>query len=128
MTYVVGSQSQVSNSPSRSHHSTPPGGGGSTGEGGYPDTPGKRLSLLIDSNDEEALRREVEGLGSGGRAPGPSGGGGKPSSSAKMRIDYGKQPLSEPPILKESETYFDGVTGPLVTSQGENYVAIEKTF
>jgi hypothetical protein len=39
MTYVVGSQSQVPNSLSRSHHSTPPSGGGSTGEGGYPDTP-----------------------------------------------------------------------------------------
>jgi hypothetical protein len=67
-------------------------------------------------------------MGSGGGAPGPSGGGGGPSSSVKMRIDYGKQPLSEPPILRESETYFDGVTGSLVTSQGENSATIEKTF
>jgi hypothetical protein len=130
MTYVVGSQLQVSNSPSRSHHSTPSGGGGSMGEGGYLDTPGKgvRLSPLINSDDEKALRREVEGLDSGRGAPGPSGGSGGPSSSTKMRIGYGKQPLLEPPILKENETCFDGVTGPLVTSQGENSAAIEKTF
>jgi hypothetical protein len=43
MTNVVGSQLQVPNSPSRSHHSTPTGGGGSTEEGGYPDTPSKGL-------------------------------------------------------------------------------------
>jgi hypothetical protein len=55
MTYVVGSQSQVPNSPSRSHHSTPLGGGGSTGEGGYPETPSKGLNPLIDSDDEEAF-------------------------------------------------------------------------
>jgi hypothetical protein len=70
----------------------------------------------------------VEGIGSGGGAPGPSGGGGKPSSSAKMRIDFGKQPHSEPPILRETETCFDGLTGPLVTSQGENSVVMERTF
>jgi hypothetical protein len=51
---------------------------------------------LINSDDEEALRREVEGMGSGGRAPGPSRGGGEPSSSARMQIDFGKQPSSEP--------------------------------
>jgi hypothetical protein len=55
MTYVVGSQSQVPRSPSKS----PPGGGGSTRskEGGYPNTPSKRvrLSPLINSDDDEAL-------------------------------------------------------------------------
>jgi hypothetical protein len=84
MTNVVGSQSRVPRSPSKS----PPGGGGlaGSGEGGYPDTPGKgvRLSPLIFSNDEEAHRRHVDGLGSGRGAPGPSGGGGEPSSSARM--------------------------------------------
>jgi hypothetical protein len=128
MTYVVGSQLQVPNSQSRFHHSTPPGGSVSTGEGGYPDTPGKGLSPLIDSDDEEALRREVEGLDSDGGVPGPLGGGEGPSSSAKMRTNYRKQPLSKPPILRESETCFDGVTSPLVTSQGENSTVVEKTF
>jgi hypothetical protein len=132
MTYVVGSQSQVPRSPSRFHHSILPGGGGSTGsgEGGYPNTPGKevRLSPLIDSDDEDALRRVVEGIGSSRGAPGPSGGGGEPSSRTKMRIDFGKQPCSEPPILKETEIYFDGLTGPLVTNQGENSAAMERTF
>jgi hypothetical protein len=131
MTYVVGSLSQVPNSPSRSYHSIPPGGGGAStrsGEGRYPDTQCKRLSPLIDSDDEEALRREVEGLDSSGGAPGPSRGGGKHSSSMRMRIDYGKQPLSEPPILRENETCFNGVTSPLVTSQEENSTAVERTF
>jgi hypothetical protein len=120
MTYVVGSQSQVPRSPSKSL----------PGEGGYPDTPGKgvRLSPLIDSDDPDAFRRVVEGIGSGGRAPEPSGGGGEPSSSAKVQIDFGKQPRSEPPILRETETYFDGLTGPLVTSQGKNFTALERTF
>jgi hypothetical protein len=45
-----------------------------------------------------------------------------------MRINFGKHPCSEPPILRETETYFDGLTGPLVTSQGENSVALERTF
>jgi hypothetical protein len=119
MTYVVGSQSQVPNSPSRSYHSTLLGGGGASTrfrEGGYPDTLGKKLSPLIDSDDEKALRREVEELGSGGGALEPSKEGGERSSSARMQIDYWKQPLSEPPILMESETCFDGVTSPLVTS------------
>ena len=84
MTYVVGSQSQVPRSSSKS----PPSGGGSTrsGEGGYPNTPckGVRLSPLIDSDNKEAHRRHVEGLDSGGRAPVTSGGGGEPSSSTKM--------------------------------------------
>jgi hypothetical protein len=42
MTYIVGSQSQVPRSPSKS----PPRGGGvlGSGEGGYPDTPGKGVS------------------------------------------------------------------------------------
>jgi hypothetical protein len=120
MTYVVGSQSQVPRSLSKSLPS----------EGGYPDTPGKgvKLSPLIDSDDLDAFRRVVEGIGSGGGAPGPSGGGGEPSSSAKMRIDFGKQPRSEPLILRETETYFDGLTGPLVTSHGENSAALETTF
>jgi hypothetical protein len=60
--------------------------------------------------------------------PGPGGVGGGTFSSTKMRIDYGKQPLSEPPILRESETCFDGVTSPLVTSQGENSAVVKKTF
>ena len=70
----------------------------------------------------------VEGIGSGGGTPGPLGGRGEPSSSTKMRIDFGKQPSSKPPILKETNTYFDGLTGPLVTSQGENSAALERTF
>jgi hypothetical protein len=88
MTYVVGSQSQVPRSPLKS----PPGGGGVpwSGEGGYPDTPGKRLSPLIYSDDEAAQRSELEGMGSSGGPPGPSGGGGEPSSSARMRIEFGK--------------------------------------
>jgi hypothetical protein len=118
MTYVVGLQSQVPRSPSKS----PPGGGGVlwSGEGGYPDTLGKRLSPLIYSNDEAARRSELEGMGSGGGPPGPSGGGGEPSSSARMRIDFGKQPSSEPPIIRDDDTFFNGLTGPMVTSQGKN--------
>jgi hypothetical protein len=87
MTYVVGSQSQVPRSPSKS----PPGGGGVSwsGEGGYPDTPGKQLSPLIFSNDKDARRSELEGMGSGGGPPEPSGGGGEPSLSARMRTDFG---------------------------------------
>jgi hypothetical protein len=67
MIYVVGSQSQVPRSPSKS----PPD------EGGYPDTPSKKVSLspLIDSDNEDALQRVVEGIGSGGGPSGPSGGG-----------------------------------------------------
>jgi hypothetical protein len=84
MTYVVGSQSQVPRSPSKS----PPGRGGvlGSGEGGYPDTPDKgvRLNPLIFSDDEEARRSEVDKMGSGRRAPGPSGGGREPSSSTRM--------------------------------------------
>jgi hypothetical protein len=132
MTYVVGSQSQVPRSPLRFYHCTPHGGSGSTrsGEGGYPDTPDKgvRLSPLIDCDDEKALRRVIEGVGSSKGAPGPSGGSGEPSSSVKMQIDFEKQPRSEPPILRETETCFDGLTGPLVTSQGENSAALERTF
>jgi hypothetical protein len=70
----------------------------------------------------------VEGIGSGGGVPAPSEGGGEPSLSAKMRIDVGKQPRSEPPILREIENYFDGLTGPLVTSQGKNSATVERTF
>jgi hypothetical protein len=70
----------------------------------------------------------VEGISSGGGAPGPLGGGREPSSSAKMRIDFGKQPHLEPPILREIKTCFDGLTGPLVTSQGENSALLERTF
>jgi hypothetical protein len=118
MTYVVGSQSQVPRSPSKS----PPGRGGVpwSGEGGYPDTPGKRLSPLIYSNDEATRQSELEGMDSGGGPPGPSGGGGEPSSSARMRIDFGKQPSLEPPIFRDGDTFFDGLTGPMVTNQGEN--------
>jgi hypothetical protein len=52
MTYVIGSQSQVPRSPSKS----PPDGRRVpvSGEGGYPDTLGKRLSPLIVSDDEAA--------------------------------------------------------------------------
>jgi hypothetical protein len=128
MTYVVGLQSQVPRSLSK----YPPSGVGSTrsGEGGYPNTPGKgvRLSPLIDSDDEEALQRQVDGMGSGGGAPGPSGGGGEPSSSARMRIDFGRQPSSEPPILRDTETFVDGLMGPLVTTHGENSAIYERTF
>jgi hypothetical protein len=82
MSYVVELQSQVPRSPSKS----PPGGGGvlGYGEGGYPDTLDKRLSPLIFSDDEDARRSELEGMGSSGGAPEPSGGGGEPSSSARM--------------------------------------------
>jgi hypothetical protein len=59
-------------------------------------------------------------MGSGREAPRPSGGIEEPSSSVKMRIDFGNEPHSEPPILRESKTFFDSLTGPLVTSQGEN--------
>lgn len=43
------------------------------GEGSYPDALGKgvRLSPLIDADDEDALRKVIEGIGSGGRAPEP---------------------------------------------------------
>jgi hypothetical protein len=84
MTYVVGSQSQVPRSSSKS----PPGGGGlvGSGEGGYLDILGKgvRLSPLIFSDNEEAHRRQVEGMGSSRGVPGPSRGSGEPSSSARM--------------------------------------------
>jgi hypothetical protein len=67
-------------------------------------------------------------MGSGGGAPEPSRGGGEPSSSARMQIDFGKQPSSELLILMDVETFFDGLTGPLVTSQGENSAVFGKTF
>jgi hypothetical protein len=51
-------------------------------------------------------------------APGPVRGVGQPSSSVAKRIDFGNEPHSEPPILRESETSADGLTGPLITSQG----------
>jgi hypothetical protein len=125
MTYVVGSQSQVPRSPSKS-----PLDGGAvpwSGEGGYPDTPGKRLSTLIYSDNEAARRSELEGMGSGGGPPGPSGGGREPSSSTRMRIDFGKQPSSEPSIFRDGDTFFDGLTGPMVTSQGENSAIFGRT-
>jgi hypothetical protein len=87
-----------------------------SGEGGYPDTLGKGLSPLIFSDNEDAQQSKLEGMGSGGGAPGPSGGGGEPSSSARMRIDFGKQSISEPPIFRDDDTFFDGLTGPMVTS------------
>jgi hypothetical protein len=125
MTYVIGSQSQVPRSPSKS----PPGGRGvpGSGEGGYPDTPGKRLSPLVYSDDEAARQSELEGMGSGGGPPGPSGGGGEPSSSARMRIDFERQPSSEPPIFRDGNTFFDGLTGLMVTSQGENSAIFRRT-
>ena len=86
------------------------------------------MSPLIDSDSEKELRRQVEGMGSGGGMLGPSEGGGEPSSSARMRIDFGKQPISKPPILRYTETIFDGVTGLLVTSQGKNSTVYGKTF
>jgi hypothetical protein len=118
MTYFIGSQSQVPRSPSKS----PPGGRGvpQSGDGGYPDTPGKRLSPLIVSDDEAAQQCELQGMGSSGGPQGPSGGGGEPSSSARMRIDFERQPSSEPPIFRDGDTFFDGLTGPMVISQGEN--------
>jgi hypothetical protein len=118
MTYVIGSQSQVPRSPSKS----PPGGRGvlESGDGGYPDIPGKRLSPLIVSDNEAAQQCELQGMGSGRGPPGPSGGGGEPSLSARMRIDFERQPSSEPPIFRDGDTFFDGLTGPMVTSQGEN--------
>jgi hypothetical protein len=56
------------------------------------------------------------------------GGGREPSSSARMRIDFGKQPSSESPILRDDDTFFNGLTGPLVTSQGENFAIFGRTF
>jgi hypothetical protein len=57
---------------------------------------------------------------SGGGPPGPLRGGGEPSSSAKMQIDFGKEPhsepRSEPPILRDAKTFFDGLTSRLLTS------------
>jgi hypothetical protein len=118
MTYFIGSQSQVPKSPSKS----PPGGRGvpESGDGGYPDTPGKRLSPLIVSDDEATQQCELQRMGSGGGPPGPSGGGGEPSSSARKHIDFERQPSSEPPIFRDGDTFFDGLTGSMVTSQGEN--------
>jgi hypothetical protein len=66
-------------------------------------------------------------MGSGGGPPGPSGGGREPSSSARMRIDFERQPSSEPPIFRDGDTFFDGLTGPMVTSQGENSVISGRT-
>jgi hypothetical protein len=125
MTYVIGSQSQVPRSTSKS----PPGGRGipKSGDGGYPNTPCKRLSPLIVSDDEAAQQCELQGMGSGGGPPGPSGGGGEPSSSARMRIEFERQPSSEPPIFRDGDTFFDGLTGPMVTSQGENFAISGRT-
>jgi hypothetical protein len=67
-------------------------------------------------------------MGSGGGAPGPSRDGGEPSSTARMRIDFGKQPILEPPIVRDDDTFFDGLMGPLVTSQGENSTIFGRTF
>jgi hypothetical protein len=66
-------------------------------------------------------------MGSGGGAPRPSGGGGEPSSSTRMQIDFGKQPISEPPIFRDDDTFFDGLTGPMVTSQGKNSAIFGRT-
>jgi hypothetical protein len=125
MTYFIGSQSQVPRSPSKS----PPGGCRvpESGEGGYPDTPGKRLSPLIVSDDEAAQQCELQGMGRSRGPPGPSGGGGEPSSSARMHIDFERQPSSEPPIFRDGDTFFDGLTGPMVTSQGENSAIFGRT-
>jgi hypothetical protein len=118
MTYVIGSQSQVPRSPTKSL----PSGRGipGSGEGGYHDTPGKRLSPLIYSDDEAARQSELEGMGSGRGPPGPTGGAGEPSSSARMRNDFERQPSSEPLIFSDGDTFFDGLTGLMVISQGEN--------
>jgi hypothetical protein len=126
LTYFIGSESQVPRSPSNS----PLGGRRvpESGEGGYPDTPGKRLSPLIVSDDEAAEQCELQGLGSGGGLPGPSGGGGEPSSSVRMRIDFERQPSSEPPIFRDGDTFFDGLMGPMVTSQGENCAIFGRTI
>ena len=67
-------------------------------------------------------------MDSGGGVPGPLGGGGEPSSSVRMRIDFEKQPNLEPPILRDDDTYFNGLTGPLVTNQGENSTIFKRTF
>jgi hypothetical protein len=67
-------------------------------------------------------------MGSGGGVPGLLGGGWEPSSTARMRIDFGKQPSSEPPILRDDDTFFDGFTGLLVISQGKNSVIFGRTF
>jgi hypothetical protein len=36
--------------------------------------------------------------------------------------------VSEPPIFRDGDTFFDGLTGPMVTSQGENSAISEKTI
>ena len=112
-TYMVGSQSQVPRSSSKS-----PGGGGipDSGVGDLPPTPNKDLSPLIDFDVEEAQRYEIEGMGSGRGAPGPSGGGREPFSSIRMRIDFRNQPRLEPPILKDDVTRFNGLMDLLVTN------------
>jgi hypothetical protein len=116
----------------RSPSKSPPSRSGvsGSGEGGYPDTLGKgvRLSPLIFSDDEDARRSKLEGMGSGGGAPGPSRGGREPLSSARMRIDFGKQPTLEPPIVRNDDTFFDGLTGLLVTNQGKNSAIFGRTF
>jgi hypothetical protein len=66
-------------------------------------------------------------VGSGGGPPEPSRGGGEPSSSARMRIDFEKQPSSEPPIFRDGDTFFEGHKAPMVTSQGENSAIFERT-
>jgi hypothetical protein len=55
-------------------------------------------------------------MGSGKGPPGPSGSGGEPSSSARMRIDFERQPSSKPLIFRDGDTFFDGLMGPMVTS------------
>ena len=45
-----------------------------------------------------------------------------------MRIDFGRRPDKEPIVFKEDDTRFDGVTVPMVTSQGENSVVFRKVF
>jgi hypothetical protein len=44
-----------------------------------------------------------------------------------MRIDFERQPSSEPPIFRDGDIFFDGLTGPMVTSQGENSVIFGRT-
>jgi hypothetical protein len=67
-------------------------------------------------------------MGSAGGPPGPTGGGGEPSSNARMRIDFERQPSSEPPIFRDGDTFFDGLTGPMVISQGENSAISRRTI
>ena len=85
------------------------------------------ISPIIYSDDENALRHQMQGLGTSVGAAEPSGGGAEPSNST-MRVLFGRRPDEEPEIRRVDDTRVDNVTVPMVTSQGENFGAFEKVF